>query len=216
MPFSLKKITKNIFNALGYELCRLNEIEQTYKNELDLHFDYKDYQLIRALAVKSQLSIDEAAFLGELVKSSDPSKPIIEIGTLFGWSTLVITLFKPRDQPLITVDNYSWNPLGMSPEAHFTATRLRLADVVNHANVQQIRMDKDQFYKQYSGEQPALFFCDANHGYEETLADLQWAKKIGADIICGDDYTPNQFPGVIRAVAEMGGAKKVVDELFLI
>lgn len=212
----LKKIAKNAVGTIGYELCRLSETEQIFKNEFDLNFDYKDFQLIRGLAVKSQLSIEEARFLAELVRSSDPSRPIIEIGTLFGWSTLVITLFKPKNQPLITVDNYSWNPLGMTSDAHYTATRLRLAEAVKHYNVQQIKMDKDDFYRQYTGEKPALFFCDANHGYEETLADLQWAKQIGADIICGDDYAPIKFPGVIRAVNEVGGAKKIVDELFLI
>jgi len=211
-----KKIAKNAFGLLGYELCRLNKPEQTLKNEFDLNFDYKNFQLIRALAVRSQLSIEEANFLAELVRSSDPTRPIIEIGTLFGWSTLVITLFKHQNQPLITVDNYSWNPLGMTPDAHYTATRLRLAEAGKHYNVQQIKMDKDDFYKQYSGEKPALFFCDADHGYEETLADLQWAKKVGADIVCGDDYAPDKFPGVVRAVNESGGAQKVVDELFLL
>jgi predicted O-methyltransferase YrrM len=50
-----------------------------------------------------------------LVQQSDPIRPIIEIGTLFGWSTLLICLFKDPGQKRITVDNHSWNPLGITP-----------------------------------------------------------------------------------------------------
>jgi hypothetical protein len=129
---------------------------------------------------------------------------------------MVIALFKHPEQKLITVDNYSWNSLGITPDAHYAATRLRLAEAVEKYNVQQIRMDKDEFYRQYEGDKPSLFFCDADHGYEATKADLEWARSLGVDIICGDDYSQERFPGVVRAVEEMGGAKKVVDELFLL
>ena len=213
MKHTIKKILESIF---GYELCRYNDLEIEWNKDIPKSFDYKNFQLIRGLATKSQLSISEAQFLAELVKTSDPSRPIVEIGTLFGWSTLVITLFKPVEQQLITVDNYSWTPLGMTPEAHYTATRLRLAEAVERFNVRQIKMDKDAFYQQYNGPNPSLFFCDADHSYEATKADLIWAKQMGADIICGDDYSPEKFPGVVQAVEEMGGARKVVDELFLL
>lgn len=216
MLSTIKSLANNALGSQGYELCRLNPREIDWQKQHQINGDYKNLQLIRALATTSQLSLAEGRFLAELVRSSDPSRPIIEIGTLYGWSSLIIALTKPPEQPLITVDNYSWNPLGMTPEAHYSATRLRLAEAVEHYNVKQIRMDKDEFYSQYDGPPPALFFCDADHGYEATKADLEWARKVGADIICGDDYSAEKFPGVVRAVEEMGGASKVVDELFLL
>ncbi|MDT3675750.1 MULTISPECIES: class I SAM-dependent methyltransferase [Microcystis] len=212
----IKEIPKALLKHFGYEACRLSDAERRWQARHGLEFDYKCYQSVRALAATSQLSLSESKFLAELVQASDPSRPIIEIGTLYGWSTLVITLFKHPGQKLITVDNYSWNSLGIAPEAHYTATRLRLAEAVEKFNVQQVKMDKDEFYRQYQGTRPSLFFCDADHGYEATKADLEWANKIGADIICGDDYSAEKFPGVVRAVEEMGGAAKVVDGLFLL
>jgi len=172
--------------------------------------------LAAGLVDAGQLSVHEARALGALVKASDPTRPIIEIGTLFGWSTLVICLFKEPDQPLITVDNYSWNPLGLTPADHFRLTSERLSAVVADANVQQLNVGKDEFYASYDGPVPALFFCDADHSYEATAADLSFARSVKADVICGDDYSPSAFPGVVRAVTEHGGAREVVDELFVL
>jgi hypothetical protein len=211
-----KSLVSSLATSLGYELCRLNRPEAKWKAQHGVDFDFRNLMVVRSLAAMSQLTLAECHFLGDLIRSSDPTKPIIEIGSLYGWSTLVITLFKAQSQPLITVDNYSWNSLGMTPEAHFTATRMRLAEATRDYNVRQIRMDKDEFYRTYDGAQPALFFCDADHGYEATKADLVWARSVNAKIICGDDYSQAKFPGVVRAVEEMGGAKKVDDELFLL
>ena len=205
----------SIFSFFGYELCRLN-VHERAQMPPELSLDYKDFQLQRAISAPGQLSLDEARFLGALVQRTDPSRPIVEIGTLFGWSTLVMALFKPKSQPLITVDNYSWNPLGMSANAHHYATSQVLKEAVAGHNVVQVRMDKDEFYRQYREAPPALFFCDADHTYEATKVDLLWARSVGAGIICGDDYLPGKHHGVVKAVDELGGPKELVDELFVI
>ena len=216
MTNPIKAAIKAAAASFGYEFCRLNPTEREWKAQHAPALDFKDLIAVRSLATLSQLTLAECHFLGELIRSSDPKKPIIEIGSLYGWSTLVITLFKAPEQPLITVDNYSWNSLGLTAEAHFTANRMRLTEAIRDYNVRQVRMDKDEFYRTYDGGQPALFFCDADHGYEATKADLVWASSVKAEIICGDDYSQSKFPGVVRAVEEMGGAKKVVDELFVL
>src|SRR5258705_314674 len=75
---------------------------------------------------------------------------------------------------------------------------------------------KFEFYRCYRGGQPGLFFCDADHDYEPTLHDLTWARTIGAKIICGHDYDPVRFPGVVRAVKELGGPSELVGSLFVL
>ena len=117
----------------------------------------------------------------------------------------MISLFKQRQQPLITVDNYCWNPLGISPDVHYEITKNRLAEVVANHNARLLRMDKNDFYRTYDGPPPALFFCDADHSYEATKRDITWAQSVGASIICGDDYDLASEPGVKRAVDELGG-----------
>ena len=179
-------------------------------------FTYRESQCYRALGNLGQLSLEESRLLGELVRESDSSRPIVEIGTLFGFSTTILTLFKERSQRVITVDNYSWNPLGISPEAHQQITANRLAEAVREHNVQIVRMNKDDFYRSYDGPPPALFFCDADHSYDATKADLLWARSIGASLICGDDYDHPYQRGAARAVDEFGGPRRLAGGLFVL
>ena len=56
--------------------------------------------------------------------------PIIEIGTLFGRSTLVIAANKALERKLITVDNYSWNPIGLDADTHYRITKNLLSETI--------------------------------------------------------------------------------------
>lgn len=211
----LKRLVKNVIRSSGYELCQLYDDEKkdvpSYRS-----FTYRESQCYRALGNMGQLSLIESRLLGEIIANSDKTRPIIEIGTLFGFSTTVMTLSKAVEQRLITVDNYSWNPLGISPEAHYQSTRNRLSEAIEKFGVEQIRMDKDEFYRTYDGPPPAVFFCDADHSYEATKADLLWARKVGATIICGDDYDHPYQRGTAQAVDELGGPKQLAGGLFVL
>lgn len=165
-----------------------------------------------ALTTPGQISLREAIFLSQLVKCLDQPGPIVEIGTLFGWSTRVMTLAKPPEKELITVDSYGWNPLGLSESAHFDVTSAILAESKLYLNVKQIRQDKANFYQSYSGAAPALIFLDAMHTYDETRKDLEWATKFNNSIICLHDYT-DLWPGVIQAVDELGGPHRIEGSL---
>ena len=211
----LKRLVRNALQRLDMDIVRLNPEELLLREQFP-GLDYKELQIIKTLLAPSQVSLEEARFLGALTAGADKTRPILEIGTLFGYSTRIIALSKDPAQPLITVDNYSWNPLGISPEIHFKATRGALAEAIEHFSVTQLKLSKDTFYAEYDQPPPALFFCDADHSYEATKADLAWAKRVGADIICGHDYDPVRHKGVTRAVDEFGGPKRLVGTLFVI
>ena len=210
-----KQLIKDSLLRLGYEVRRVTN-EQRDDIPDCKGFTDKEAQCYRAIGNLGELSIEECRLLGELVAKSDPHRPIIEIGTLFGFSTIIIAAFKQHFQELITVDNYSWNPLGISPDAHYTITQNRLSEAIDRHNVRVLRMDKDEFYRTYQGPPPAMFFCDADHSYAATNADLLWARSVGASIICGDDYNLPHEDGVRRAVDEMGGPSELVDGLFVL
>ena len=150
----------------------------------------------------------ELAFLKELVEESNALPgPIIEIGTLFGHSARKMARWKSPEKKLITVDDYSWNPYSLDSDSHFKLTRHILSPLIKNSNVIQINMHKNEFYKTYSGETPAMVFLDAIHTYEETKADIDWAIRIGARMICGHDYSKD--PTVRVAVDESGGLAKL-------
>jgi len=158
---------------------------------------------------KATLSAPEMALLAELVQESRPhGGPIVEIGTLMGVTTTTIALFKAPEQRVITVDNYCWNPWGMTPEAHEALAAQMLRYLVETGHVQRLNMDKSKFFKTYGGPAPALAFLDAIHDYEETKKDILWAREAGCAVIAGHDYC-DEFPGVIEVVHEFGGPRRL-------
>lgn len=203
----MRRAISRTLNIFGYELCRLSPRERATL-PANVCLNYKDAQIYRALTAQGQLSIEGARFLSDLVRSCDPDRPIIEIGCLYGYSTEVICLAKHPRQRLYTVDNFSWNSLGISQEAHLWATRKRLRECIETQSVQLFEISAETFYSQYRDQAPALFFCDADHSYEAVANDIAWAKSVGASIVCGDDYAP-EHRGVVAAVDKLGGAHEV-------
>jgi predicted O-methyltransferase YrrM len=162
-----------------------------------------------------QVTLTEARFLGDLVRSLSGTGPIIEIGTLFGWSTRVMALCKDPGRELISVDGYCWNPLGLSSEGHYQVTARILAEAVRDHNVRLVRADKATFYESYAGPPAALVFLDADHSYEQTAVDIAWARSVGTGVVCLHDYR-SDCPGVVRAVDEAGGPRNRVGSLVVL
>jgi hypothetical protein len=148
------------------------------------------------------------AFIQHIVRESRRhSGPIIEVGTLLGITTTNMALAKTPEQKIITVDNYCWNPWALSPDVHASLTATVLHYLIKTGQVEQIRMDKNEFFRSYRGPTPAMVFLDAVHDYPETKKDIEWAKRIGARIIAGHDYC-DEFPGVKQVVDEFGGPRQ--------
>ena len=159
-----------------------------------------------SLADQGAVQEHELPLLEKLVKRANGLPgPIIEIGTLFGFTTQKIALWKSQDKKLVTVDNYCWNPLGVSPEEHYHLTGRILWYLIETGQVDILNTGKDEFFQNYTSGAPSLVFIDADHTYEATLSDIRQARRIGARIICGHDYC-DLHAGVMRAVDESGGA----------
>jgi predicted O-methyltransferase YrrM len=171
--------------------------------------------LLPPFAMHGQVSTAERGFLGELARGLHGNGPIIEVGTLFGSSTKVLAANKDPSRKLITVDNYVWNPCGIPRQQHLTITSKILEECISKQNVEQRVIDKNAFYATYRGPAPVMVFLDADHSYEETLKDIQWAKSAGAGLISGHDYAPH-IDGVVRAVQESGGTAALVDTLWVL
>jgi predicted O-methyltransferase YrrM len=131
--------------------------------------------------------------------------PIIEFGTLFGTTTLLIAGIKSPDQRLLTLDNFSWNPFMMSSKDHERFTRRCLRFVMSNSYVELVNDDIREFKKNWNGGSPALVFLDADHRYEAVKSDIEWSVYSGAKVICGHDFGA-EWPGVERAVREIFGS----------
>jgi predicted O-methyltransferase YrrM len=152
-------------------------------------------------------TVDKTEYEGLIKLASEasslfPHMKIVEIGALFGFSTQAI-LEGSRNNKVVVVDNFAWNPIGLTPLRH----ELMLKSNLNYF----IRQNRVEIYKGLSSDiklfdmthdNVSMVFIDADHSYEGVLLDIKFAKSINAKIICGDDYS---FEGVKRAVDENFG-----------
>jgi hypothetical protein len=109
------------------------------------------------LMQRGQINLKESKFLGQMVANLRTEGPIVEIGTLFGWSTRIICLFKEDDRELISVDNFSWNSFNFPPHMHFQITKQVLSDEISRGHLKLLKMSNVEFYNTYSGPPPAFF-----------------------------------------------------------
>ena len=126
----------------------------------------------------------------------------VEMGTLFGLTARRVAAAKPKLK-IVAVDNFSWNPLGLTREAHKRFTEQILAEEIRRGQVVIKDMDSATFRAECK-EAPDAVFLDAEHGYEAVKAEIEWAKKMGVKCICGHDYGNERF-GVTKAVKEAFG-----------
>lgn len=223
-PRSIKSVAISGITVLNRVLRRLN-MQLVWYSDFDRRLEaempaelgrpsFRELTAVQAVATPAEVSIEESRFLGELVGRTASTEPIVEIGTLFGHSTTVLTLFKDPAQPLIGVDNFCWNPLDISPEYHEYVTRRVLEQATDMYNVKVENVDKKAFFDSYDGPPPGLVFCDADHSTEATLEDINWARSVGAKIVCGHDYGEDER--VTAAVDSLGGPKELVGRVFVV
>ena len=125
----------------------------------------------------------------------------VEFGTLFGLTAKAVALAKPGLR-VVAVDNFSWNPFGLPPELHEAFTRRILAREISEGRVEVIRSTSEEYRVRCSVPPSAVFF-DALHQYEPVKDEIEWAKRVGVQCICGHDYrNPSSVFGVTRAVDE--------------
>ena len=146
-------------------------------------------------------SADEARLTALVRRAERHPGPIVEIGTLFGLTTRLIVAAAPPGRLVITVDNFSWNPLVLPRAHHELLVRRVLRPEIDEGRIQLEIADSAVFRGRYGGPTPALVFLDADHAYEPVRDEIRWAQAIGVPIICGHDYGQPRF-GVTRAVDE--------------
>lgn len=139
-----------------------------------------------------------------LIEAADVPGPVVEIGTLFGFSTMALCEGVHRSgvrKKIYTVDNYGWNPFGVPVYRHRMITKHNLTFAQSLTDLVIVDSTADDFYTSFT-EVPSLAFIDGDHRYESVKKDLIFFKNIGARAISGHDYN---FPDVSRAVREVLG-----------
>ena len=128
--------------------------------------------------------------------------PIVEIGTLFGWTTQLIASLKSPEKELIAVENFSWNPFCIPADDHRVITQRTLHYCVRHCRTRIYDGSARAFYDSYKGPTPSMVFIDGDHSYAGVQADIAWAFGRGVPVVAGHDFNSVLHPPIVRAVEE--------------
>lgn len=142
------------------------------------------------------LAADEIEGLCRWVGASRPAA-FVEIGTLFGFTARRIAALGVRT---VAVDNFSWNPFGLSPDEHAAFTRR----VLESTAVELVDADAAEYLASDRLPSAAFVFLDGDHRYEAVKAEIDLCLKAGVKFLAGHDYGNRSF-GVARAVDEAFG-----------
>ena len=152
--------------------------------------------------------------LAGLVSWLPDNGTLVEFGTLFGLTAKAVAAAKPNLR-IVAVDNFSWNPFGLTPTVHEAFTRRILANEIASGQIE-VRNTTSAAFRAAEPSVPrpgayidAVFF-DALHQYEPVKDEIAWAKATGIKTIAGHDYgNPSPVFGVTRAVDEAFGREGV-------
>ena len=121
----------------------------------------------------------------------------VEIGTLFGFTAK--TIARETQAKVVAVDNFCWNPFGLTPAQHEAFTRR----IIEGTSVEIVRGDSLAYLKGLDGRD-ALVFLDGDHRYAAVKAELEAVKASGVRFVAGHDFGNPNF-GVTQAVREVLG-----------
>jgi cephalosporin hydroxylase len=187
-----------------------------------------DPEWVDELALATQVVLKESkldwshgyllyAALRSYLDAAPPERPvtIFETGTARGFSAVCMAKAlhdAGRAGTIVTIDVlHSERPIYWNcvHDADGPATRMTLlepwADLVED-HVVFVRGDVQIVLEQLGLPHVHFAFLDAEHTYDALRRELAFvtARQRAGDVIVCDDYTPAQFPGVVRAADELG------------
>ena len=146
------------------------------------------------------LTTEETAALVQWTKDSGV-ETFVEIGTLFGLTARSVS--RLAGVHVIAVDNFSWNPFGLTSEQHEAFARR----VIDDSAVEIVRADAAEFLEAIAERgSPArmLVFLDGSHAYADVKGEIEACVRCGVRTIAGHDFGNAAF-GVTQAVRDVVG-----------
>lgn len=139
----------------------------------------------------------ERELLAKLAAEVQPKGLIVEIGALYGGTTVVLAKAAPKAK-VITIDEFSWTPEGY-PKATKELLESHLKEV-GVKNVTVLEGKSEDFGKTWNKDVD-LLFVDGGHSYEFVYADLC---NFGphAEVIACHDYGNPFWPTIQQAISD--------------
>lgn len=138
---------------------------------------------------------------------------LLEIGSYTGESTIV---FAERFGEVIAIDpflnNYDPNDAACKHADFSDVYNKFLERTKDFTNIKLIKKKSDDAIEDLKDEKFDIVYIDGMHTYEQVLKDINNYIKIinPGGFISGHDYTPQYWPGVVKAVNETIGIPEKV------
>lgn len=169
-----------------------------YTRDTKYYFEYKDP------GIEGWMSALECQWLYGVAKGMEN---ILELGSWKGRSTHALA--KGCKGTVTAVDHWQGskdvidltNKMAKQEDVYATF----LNNVKDCPNIVPLKMSGDEASDLFDDKSFDMVFIDAGHTYEEVKNDIaRWLPKARI-LMCGDDYMPNTWMGVVQAVDEAFG-----------
>jgi predicted O-methyltransferase YrrM len=129
--------------------------------------------------------------VAELLRLARGRRRVVELGTGPGWTALALALADPRRTVV------SYDPVVHDHRDRYAALAPQAAARVEWVTAPGVEA---------RGEGVELLFVDSTHEHESTLAEFRaWRPRLAPGaVVAFHDYGHADFPGVARAVQELG------------
>ena len=197
---------------VGYRILAHGGVLPIHWDEFGHHFELPEdsYPVRNALPGYSSTIIGwmTDVEIDWLRKMASEMTSIVEVGSWAGRSTHAMATANPMAM-VTAVDHWQ----GSAGEKYFEnhpdepeeAYRDFLENTRTLANVSHIRAPSIEAAREFPDASLDCIFIDGGHSYEEVLQDIQTWMPKARKMLCGHDYDPVHWPGVVKAVDEMFG-----------
>jgi cephalosporin hydroxylase len=144
-------------------------------------------------------SSDILPYYSRITEQLPAGAVIVEVGVAHGRSLLFMAEMRCELEKEFEIVGVDMNP---KPPALKHVTGIRY-----------IQSHSAKAKKWFEDGSVDFVFIDAGHDYDSVKADIAaWLPKVrSGGIIAGHDHEPNEFPGVVQAVAEAFGGRHTME-----
>jgi len=132
------------------------------------------------------------------------TKLVLELGAWIGLSTRWIADHAPM-ATVVTIDHWLGSPENANDKLIPILYDQFVSNCWNYnGRIVPVRTNTVkgvQMVKEL-GLKPDVIYVDAGHDYDSAVRDIKMCMDFGCPLV-GDDFNPNSWPGVVRAVWEM-------------
>ena len=162
----------------------------------------------------------ELRILAQWAMSFPKNSTFLELGSFLGRSSWVWATHSPQSTKLHFADSWKWRGTRQSYDLIIPSPGFdyRDGESIDIMETFLSNMPKDREYSLHQGRIPEqiewtgdpidVLFIDDDHSYDQLMSDFEHFQPHLSErsLICGHDYNPEHFPGVVRGVREIAKA----------